>query len=99
MPFPLLPRTHPPYKSQPRNHPPIQHPIHLPPRPIRIQARIRPRPLPRPLALERRLQRALEHLHHVLAEHGEEFPAVEVAAGGDEEGGGGCGVRGDDEVG
>jgi hypothetical protein len=84
------------FPLQPR--PLIQKILHLPPWPVRVQRRVRPYTIPSPLLLQLWLQLALQHLHHVLAQHGEELVPVEGAAGSDVETLCGC-VRRDDEVG
>ena len=72
--------------------------LHFEPRPICEQCRIRPFTIPSPLLLQLWRKRAFQHLDHVLSEHGEELPAVEVAACCDVETI--CtGVRRNDEVG
>lgn len=65
---------------------------------VRKHARIRPLAIPGPLVHELRRKTALQHIDNVLAQHGEELEAVEVAAGSDVEAFGG-GVGRDDEVG
>jgi hypothetical protein len=86
---------------QPSLRPTVQQITHLKPRPIRVQTGRRPLAIPRPLLLQLRFQLVFQHLHDVLAQYGEEFVAVEGAAGrdvktlcagvwGDDEVGGGC---------
>jgi hypothetical protein len=82
---------------QPSLRPLIKQIRHLKPRPIRVQARRRPLTIPRPLLLQLWFKVVFQHLHDVLAQHGEELVTVEGAASGDVETF--CaGVRRDDEV-
>lgn len=80
---------------QPRHR--INQILHLRPRPLWVQRRVGPLPVPGPFLHQVRLQLALEHLRHVLAQHGEELVPVERAARGKVQTLG-RGVRGDDEV-
>ena len=63
----------------------LQKILHLKPRVIRKQGRVRPFSIPSPLLLQLRRQFAFQHLNNVLAEYGEELPAVEVATCCDKE--------------
>jgi hypothetical protein len=84
--------------SQPRRPHRIVKVIHLVTGVISKQTRVRPLAIPSPLVSELRRQPALHHVDNVLAQHREEFEAVEVATGGDIQAFGGS-VGRDDEVG
>lgn len=72
--------------------------LHLRVRILHILRRVRTLTIPSPLLHKLRRQLTLEHLHHVLAQHREEFVSMERATSCDEKTLGG-GVGGDDEVG
>lgn len=60
----------------------IQKVVHLEPWEVREASAIRALPIPRPFVHQMRRELAFKHLHNILAQHGEEFVAVEGAACG-----------------
>lgn len=83
---------------QPRGPHRVIEVVHLVPGVVREKTWVGPLAIPRPLVLQLRRERALHHLNHVLAQHGEELEAVEITACRDVEALCG-GVGRDDEVG
>lgn len=76
----------------------VQQIGHLEARPVRVKTWSGPFTIPGPFLFELGLKVVFEHLHDVLAQHGEELVAVEGATGCDIEAL--CaGVGGNDEVG
>lgn len=73
-----------PTTLQLRLWPLVQQVVHLPPGPVRVQARCRSFTVPSPLLLEFRREFVFQHLDDIFAENGEEFVAVERPACCDE---------------
>ena len=74
-----------PTTLQLRLWPLVEQVVHLPPGPVRVQARCRSFAVPSPLLLEFRREVVFEHLNDVFAEDREELVAMERAARGDVE--------------
>lgn len=85
-------------ESQLCNNVIIHATLHLHARPVGVSRWIRTLAIPCPLGLQLRRQIALEHLHDILAQNGEELVAVERPASGEIKPFG-SGMRGYDEIG